>query len=294
MNPFITQFRFARLAVALGCLAIGTTQAVAQDQPVTEGPLPSVDTALAQAIENSPDVAAAKAKLALAEAELSSKRLDVSRQVLNDYSSLNNLGTQSDVLKAKLQMATAMLDIEKQRLNAGTSAEAQSEVIRRQAEIQEIKAQLAQVASQTDATGRQLRMLLGSKPPSDSRSPSSGTSAGATRPQQIPQGPVVDRIIRILDQMIDLQFSDPQPLKDVLEYISAKHKLPIYVHPSLDASSILINLTLKDVPVRYAFESIQELAHEDVCFVVRDYGILVVTTDIAEQNGYVSAVDFAR
>jgi len=312
MNVFSIHHNFARLAIAAGCLVIGTAEAAAQEVPdpndpvgttlvaapnsfkSNQGPLPSVDAALSQAVENSPDVAAAKAKLALAEAELVSKRLEVSRQVLNHYSALNNFGTQSEALKAKLQAVTAMLDIEKQRYNAGVSADAQSEVIKRQAEIQELKSQLTQVAAQADAMGRELRMLLGSQPSAgDPRSPTSVTSPSAARRSQIPQGRVVEKIRAILDQTTDLGFADnPTPLKDVADYIAAKHNLPIYIHPSLDAAAILVDRTFKDVPLRYAFEGIQELTKGEVSFVVRDYGILVVPKDIAEQNDYASAIDF--
>lgn len=314
MNSFSNRFRFARLAVALGCVAISARDAVAQEQPVKEdpvgtaliagpntfssnqGPLPSLDAALAQAVENSPDVAAAKAKLALAEAELIGKRLEVSRQVLSSYSILNNFGAQAEALKAKLQAVTAMLDIEKQRVNAGMSADAQSEVIKRQAEIQELKAQLAQVAAQADGTGRELRMLLGSQRVSnDPRSPSSATSPGTTHRSQMPQGPVVEKVKSILDETTDMQFADnPTPLKDVADYIVSKHKVPIYFHPSLNGAAILINVNLKGVPLRYAMEAMQELAQGEISFVVRDYGILVVPKAVADDNGYVSAVDFGR
>src|SRR5262245_18077686 len=56
--------------------------------------LPSQDQALARALENHPDIVAAKAKVALAEAELYGKRMEVSRQVLGLYGSLKMLDGQ--------------------------------------------------------------------------------------------------------------------------------------------------------------------------------------------------------
>jgi hypothetical protein len=56
----------------------------------------------------------------------------------------------------------------------------------------------------------------------------------------------------------------------------------------------MITLSLKNVPLRYAMEAMQELAENEIRFVVRDYGILVVPTEIAKDNGYISAVDFGR
>ena len=137
-------------------------------------------------------------------------------------------------------------------------------------------------------------MLLGSSPPpNDYRGTLSLSFSRARRSSQIPQGHVVEKIRLILDQLTELDFAgNPQPLKDVADYISNKHNLPIYIHPSLDAAAILVDRTFKDVPLRYAFEGIQELTKGEVSFVVRDYGILVVPKDIAEQNDYASAIDF--
>ena len=51
--------------------------------------LPSQEQALARAIENHPDILAAKAKVALADADLYGKRMEVSRQVLGLYIQLS-------------------------------------------------------------------------------------------------------------------------------------------------------------------------------------------------------------
>jgi outer membrane protein TolC len=67
-----------------------------------EEPLPSQDEAIARAVENHPDIIAAKAKLALAESELNGKRMEISRQVLQAYSGLKNSEAQASAIKAKL------------------------------------------------------------------------------------------------------------------------------------------------------------------------------------------------
>jgi hypothetical protein len=260
-----------------------------------QGPLPTVDAAVAKAVEGNPEVAAARAKVALAEAELNAKRIEASRQILGLYSGLRSAEMQADMLKAKLQSASELLAYDKQKAEAGLTPGSTENVIKRTGEVNELKAQLTQNASTRDEIEKELRMLLGSSPPpNDYRGTLSLSSfSGARRSSQIPQGPVVEKIRLILDQLTELDFvGNPQPLKDVADYISNKHKLPIYIHPSLDGSEILVDRTFKDVPLRYAFEGIQELTKGEVSFVVRDYGILVVPKDIAEQNGYVSAVDF--
>lgn len=311
------RFQFlAAAVVALAATSVIIQRAGAQENPSTEtsdpvgsaligapntwrpsqGPLPSLDVALAKAVESNPEIAAAKAKVALAEAELNAKRIEASRQILVLYSSLKNAEMQADVLKAKLKSAAEILTYEKQRYESGTGSVSLDTVAQREAEISEIKGHLMQNSSARDEAEKELRMRLGSAPPpNDFRSSTGATASGGARRLQVPQGPVVERIKSILDETTDLQFADnPQPLKTVAEYVSDKHKLPIYFYPNLDPMAVTIDLNLKQVPLRYAMEAIQEVAQGEVNFVVRDYGILVVPKEIAEQNHYVSAVDFGR
>jgi hypothetical protein len=260
-----------------------------------QGPLPTVDAAVAKAVEGNPEVAAARARVALAEAELNAKRIEASRQILGLYSSLRSAEMQADMLKAKLQSASELLAFDKQKDAAGMAPASTENVIKRTGEVNELKTQLTQNASTRDEIEKELRMLLGSAPSLTFRSPAGATLAlaGARHGSQMPQGPVVEKIRPILNEPTDLDFAgNPQPLKAVVDYISSRHKLPIYIHPSLDGSEILVDRTFKDVPLRYAFEGIQELTKGEVSFVVRDYGILVVPKDVAEQNGYASAIDF--
>ena len=80
----------------IALLVIGTGRLSAEE------PLPSQDEAIARAVEIIPDIIAAKAKLALAESELNGKRMEVSRQVLQAYSSLKNSEVQVAAIKVKL------------------------------------------------------------------------------------------------------------------------------------------------------------------------------------------------
>src|ERR1044071_790959 len=75
-----------------------------------EDPLASQDQALAWALENHPDTVAAKAKVALANAELYGKRIEVSRQVLGLYGSLKKLDAQIDASKAALSRSKAEVE----------------------------------------------------------------------------------------------------------------------------------------------------------------------------------------
>src|SRR5262245_10727949 len=93
MDRFPSNFSI-KLCIILALSTIGSARA--------DEPLPKQDQALARALESHPDIIAAKAKVSLAEAELYGKRMEVARQVLGLYGSLNKLGLQVDVAKAKL------------------------------------------------------------------------------------------------------------------------------------------------------------------------------------------------
>lgn len=285
-------------ALLLGCLAIADIVAAQEDAvsdrtgPVSNAPVvgpntyrSGLDDLLARATENHPDVAAAKAKVALAEAELKSKRLEVARDIISLYEGMRE--QESTVKRCEASLSEFV------KSNSRVpNAVSQEEIRRAQSDLEVAKTKLEHTASEL----HHVIGLIGEKSAAnDPRSTASATSAAATRRSQMPQGPVAERVKSILDERTDLGFADnPTPLKDVADYIASKHKLPIYIHPNFDAGAIIVDRTFKDVPLRYAFEGIQELTQGEISFVVRDYGILVVPKVVADDNGYVSAVDFGR
>jgi hypothetical protein len=245
----------------------------------------SLDDLIARAMENHPDVAAAKAKVALAEAELKSKRLEVARDIISLSEGMNEQ-------VANVQRCESTLSELTNSVKKVPNSVPQQELRRAQSDLEVAKAKLDHTANEL----RHLTAVIAEKSTAnDLGGRTSAPSAGTAARSQMPQGPVADKIKLALDERTDMEFADnPQPLKDVVEYISARHGFPhIYIHPDVP-DTFVIKTSLKDVPLRYAFEAIQELTKGEVCFVVRDYGILIVNKDAAEQSGYVSAVDFGR
>src|SRR5262249_20926150 len=143
-----------------------------------------------------------------------------------------------------------------------------------------------------------LRMLLGSQRASiDSRSPTSRDWDAATRQPQMPHGHIVDKIKKQMEVQTEADFRDnPQPVKDVLDYIATKHSIPIQIHPDVEelATTALFRFTLRDAPLLSVFQAIEDGTNGNVQFVLRDYGILLASRSAAARNGFMPLLDFCR
>jgi hypothetical protein len=237
--------------------------------------LPSQDQALARALENHPDIVAAKAKVALAEAELYGKRMEVSRQVLGLYGSLNKLGAQVDVAKAVLHQSK--LSAEK----GGALA----------VEVQTAEAELVQAINQREQMDKELRLLIGTA------SPAAGAVSSDKKPvvkRQAPQGAIVEKIEVALDKPVKLEFVDI-PLEEVMAYLTSvtgiKFSLQEWVlEESGLGSDEPISLHTNEVPLHAAMQAFED-AYPGMQFIVRDYGVLVTTEEHAEEHGYVPVLE---
>src|SRR5262245_3789504 len=125
--------------------------------------LPSQDEALARALENHPDIVAAKAKVALAEAELYGKRMEVSRQVLELFGNLKRLELSVDVSKAALTRSKAEFDRLKAIVESGAADRSTKDKVA--AEVQTAEAELVHAVSQREQAEKELRLLMGNASP---------------------------------------------------------------------------------------------------------------------------------
>jgi hypothetical protein len=288
MNTFLNKACFVMrelLGVAvIALLAIGANRLSAEE------PLPSQDEAIARAVENHPDIVAAKAKLALAESELNGKRMEVSRQVLQAYSSLQNSEALTSAIKAKLDAVHREFDALK---NAGAQVSA-TEVEQARAALQAQEAALVQAMLQREQTGKELRLLIGTTPTAATNAGS--PSKAATR--QVPQGPTVDKIRwALLNNLTSVDVAD-QPLSEWCQYITDKYQFPIQLHPDLkqtkDPATTPIGVTLRNVPLPAVFQAIEDVNNGKIQFVVRDYGILLVDHSQAQTSGFMPLSEFVR
>jgi hypothetical protein len=266
MNRFLLN-RPIKLCIIMLLSATGAARA--------DEALPSQDQALARALENHPDIVAAKAKVALAEAELYGKRMEVSRQVLGLYGSLKKLDAQVDVAKAELEQARKAVAEESGTVFA----------------VQTAEAELVQAMNQREQMEKELRLLIGSA------SPAAAAVLPDKKPlakRQTPQGAIVEKIEVALENPVKLEFVDI-PLEEVVALLTSDTGIKFSLQAwALEESGLNtdmpISLHTDEVPLRAAMQAFED-AYPGMRFTVRDYGVLLTTEDHAELNGYVPVLE---
>jgi hypothetical protein len=231
--------------------------------------LPSQDQALG-ALENHPDIAAANAKVALAEAELYGKRMELSRQVLGLYGSLKTLD-------ANIAQAKAAL----------TQSNAESEQARAEAE-------LVEAIGQREQAEYELRSLIGARSGAKDKKSSNAASAPA---RQEPLGPSVDTWKTKAEQPIKISFTDT-PLVEVLNFLSdttgIKFSVQVWAFEEAGVPMEMpISLSTNEVPLRAALQGLEDTVL-GLQFVLRDYGVLLTTEESAQEHGYMPVVERAN
>ncbi len=278
--PISSRWVLARWLAIAGVLALVWTWA---GVALGEEPVPSLEALLSAGVENHPTVAAAKAKVALAEAELNSTRFEVSRQVIalrGEYDTrLQDLARAELNLRAaakNMDTAKAMRDQGTVDQKTATDAElalgeAQSAVIDAKAKMTSLATELQQLLK---AAAVHVAQALSVQPPA---------------PRQPPRGPMVQKVVAALDSTIlGLDFSEV-PLRDVVRHLEEVAKVSITVDTNTVAD-YTITLILKDVSLAAALQAIEDLC-PDLAFVVRDYGLLATHAAQAEEKGYVRIRD---
>jgi hypothetical protein len=280
--------RRGHLVIGLLALTVATVGPIAFARAADE--LPNQDQALARALENHPDIVAAKAKLALAEAELYGKRMEVSRQVLGLYGNLRMLEAQVEAAQAALHLSKA----EFERTNAAAAAGALDQATKNKMEaaVRTAEATLVQAVGQREQAEKELRLLIGAAPPAKERA----SPNEAARPaRQTLQGPIVDIWKTAAEKSITLEFVD-MPLEEMLRFFSDETRIKFSLQrPALEEIGLepttTISLSTNEVPLRAALQGFED-AYPDLQFVLRDYGVLLTTKEYAESVGYfpVSAI----
>jgi hypothetical protein len=228
----------------------------------------TLDQALTAALETSPKVMAAKARVTLAEAELSSAQMDVARKIVQLWT-----------------------DRQTQQLNY-------EEILKRRNESG-IAPLIIEAGAAVTQTEMELRCLIGQASAPASRGVHSNTSVNGSvapeqpaKPLQLPRGPVVEKIRKALHAPTEINFTET-PLVEVVEYLRERHKIEIQIDAGKVNTDWPITVGLNGVTLGEALQAIDDLI-PDLKFVVRDYGILVTTPERARQQGYFPVVDFAR
>ena len=190
----------AAISIGLILASAGATRAFADE---------SLDKLLAASMENHPDIVAAKAKVALAEAELNATRLQVARQLIA-------LWGNRDSQHLAVEMATE----QNKRLSA----------LPANAMDNETKSRVAQ--NLKDATIKLEQAEAEIKFLSEKAIPAATEEEESKEPPkelQQPQGPVVDELSKeFRTKTIKCEFVDT-PLSQVIDYMKNDLKYPIYL-----------------------------------------------------------------
>lgn len=275
----------AMVLIAVSLVAVGAARA--------EEVLPNQDQALARALVNHPDIVAAKAKVALAEAELYGKRTEVSRQIFELYGSLKMLDAQIGAAKASLSRSNAEFEKEKKLATTGVGAQSTSDKL--VAEVQAAEAQLVRTTAQREQAEKELRLLIGS---ATTAADAGSANKAAAANRQTPQGPIVDKMRAALEAPTHLEFVDT-PLADIMNVLSnnksdVKFSLQGRELDSVGISSDApITISTNQVRLRDALQAFED-AHSDLQFVLRDYGVLLTTRDGAREHGYTPVLEMGK
>jgi hypothetical protein len=238
----------------------------------------SLDQLLATSMENHPDIVAAKAKVALAEAELNATRLQVARQLIALWGDRDSH-----------QLAVDMATEQNKRLAALPPNTADNETKSRVAQsLKDATIKLEQAEAEIKFLSE--KAIPAAKEEEESKEP--------PKEVQAPQGPLVEEITKeFRTKTIKMEFVDT-PLSQVIDYMKNYLNYPIYLdNKALNEAGITsdtpITMDMHETPLPAVIQALQD-QNQGWMFVIRDYGILLTTIDQAKAQGYYPALDFGQ
>jgi hypothetical protein len=267
--------------VVAGFLALALSSGTAAG-PAPAAPAPSLDQSLTQAMDKNPNIVAARARVAMAEAELKNAQHEVAWKVVVCWNGLKEQEVAAATARDRLKLVQGSH-------NEGT-VPAQ--------EVTAAKSALIDAEARLERSRSELEFLIGRAPPAVSRSLAASPGLDVSRPPlQIPRGPMVDNIRRALNDPSQVEFVET-PLSDVLDYLKDKHRIEI----QLDSASLGKVGVTADCPITMNLKAASLAALlqfwddnlREMKLVVRDYGVLVTTPERAREAGYLPVVDLAR
>ena len=238
-----------------------------------EGPsLPALpktlDEMLDLALRANPDILVAEAKLRQAQAELNQARLKVAKEVLSAY---NQRRMQELTVKA---LREGLEDVRK-RVSVGTSS---TDEVRKAALAQ---AEAEAVLSAGVGTLQYLVGLGGKLELPEEKREAKPQDQG---PKRVRRPPIPERFREALEKPVHLQFEN-LALDKIIAQLQAEagNELPFVLDPSFDRAALTATMDLQKVlPLRTALLALHD-QFQGLCFVFRDYGILVSIPGNASQ-----------
>ena len=235
----------------------------------------SLDQLLTTALENHPDIVAAKAKVALAEAELNAARLQVAKELIALWGEKNSQAAAVAQIAEQMKVDPSKRDV--------------------------LAKSLQDARVKSEMTGTILKYLTERTAPASSQANESRneSQAAEVKDLQYPRKSVMERIAKqILPKTITVEFNDA-PLGQVIDSISEQTEYPFFIDmKSLseggnDPREMPITMVIKESPLPAVLEAFQD-QHLDLVFVMRDYGVLLTTVEQAKEQGYPAVLDLAK
>jgi hypothetical protein len=236
----------------------------------------TLDQALAEAMDKNPGIIAAKAKVALAQAELSSRQLEVARQLVALWS--DRQIQENAVKSARNQLERV------EQLNRTTPGAISAEV------LDNAKSALIDTEAKSSRTQTELRYLTGLvNLMARDRALDIANARSAT--VQSPREPIVEKIRQALDEKISVDF-DLSPISEVITQLRKSTKIPI-VHDAAFPVEWDIRLKLDGATLGAVLQAIED-QNRDVRFVVRDYGLFLTDRAYAAEEGFLPLAEFVK
>ena len=221
---------------------------------------------LAVAIESNPEIEQAEAKLRQAQADLKQVRLSVTRQVVTSF---HQLAKERELQKERERE----LESWKRRVEVGNAREVDGVAVR--VKLTELKARSAQI----EAT---LRYLMGRGGEEALRRPRSTASTSRRRrrpmgnPFQASSAPAIQEATgRLLDASIEIVFTEEMTLEEAVPMLQKLSGLSIWADPNVDLEGMELQPLRFNGTVRSLMLALSD--NHDVCFVFRDYGVLLTS-----------------
>lgn len=266
-------------------------------------PAATLDQSLSQAMEKNPAIVAAKAKIALAEAELSSTRLEVARQVIVLRGNWETQKNEAAAARKTLDRLTATRQRDRSAVAESVLDQARSALVDAEAKLTRTQTELRYLTGQVSLQGANGAPGLsdrGGAPPGNAlRSPSAsarptprpahppraakpGKAQPAVAPEmtlQLVNGLTADKIRQVLEQPAELRFQET-PLRDAMASLAAKYHLDVRLdRQALDATGIAddvpITASINRSTLKAALAAL--LMDLDLTWVVQD-GVLLITS----------------
>lgn len=262
-----------------GVPGVGLGAGAPSDAGLANQPIPNtLDKMLALALRSNPEVLLAEATLRQAQAELNAARLKVTQEVVMAF---HQQRTQEGVLEAsERQLQNAIALVKTGQTQSSTVTSAQVEVLKARASIDQLNAQLRYLLGLGgDAS-------LGSLPARGGADMAAGTpdgGSGGQPPLPQPASPRRPDPNAAMEEKLAAKVSlsvTQETLADTLALLTATTEVPFVQGVGLvDA---LVAIQLQDMPLEQVLLALtDQLAEEELVFVIRDYGILVTRSERA-------------